>query len=449
MIRKSPFAFFIKAFLIFSFGLTVFTSSMVVQPKKAEACCSCITTVLGVELGRWIQNSVEILIAIELRFAIHRIFFKMIIWRDTLLAAMKLMAEQLTVVAFQQSMMAATLMDAKHQLETQQLFQALSVRAHKDYHTSIGMCEFGTQAKSLAASDRKADMNAFALSQRSQDRQLGNRNSAAASDSDDIFNRLRTYRQVFCDPKDNDAGLNYMCQWEPSDPIIQDGENVGGQRAQMDNDIDYSRVVDWPWTLNVDLTNAAETNDEKDIFGLAANLYGHNVFYKPPSRLLEPEPGKSITGLQRIYQDARSLVAKRSVAENSFNAIVSMKSEGAPGARQYLAGMLGQLGVSNAGELLGKDGINPSYYAQMETLTKKIYQHPDFYTNLYDKPMNVERKGVAMEAIGLMQKFDLFESYVRNEATLSVLLELVLSDLQDELDTEIGKQKSGGTPGKD
>jgi hypothetical protein len=94
--------------------------------------------------------------------------------------------------------------------------------------------------------------------------------------------------------------------------------------------------------------------------------------------------------------------------------------------------------------LLGSDGagneIGPSYYAQMEVLTKKIYQNPDFYTNLYDKPANVERKEVAMQAIGLMQKFDLFKSYLRTEASLSVLLETSIQDLQDKVQDQFANQ---------
>jgi len=69
----------------------------------------------------------------------------------------------------------------------------------------------------------------------------------------------------------------------------------------------------------------------------------------------------------------------------------------------------------------------------MELLTKKIYQNPDFYTNLYDKPANVSRKGVAMQAIGLMQKFDMLKSTLRKEASLSVLLELAVTDEQNDI----------------
>ena len=45
-----------------------------------------------------------------------------------------------------------------------------------------------------------------------------------------------------------------------------------------------------------------------------------------------------------------------------------------------------------------------------------------------------------------MQKFDLFKSYLRNEASLSILLELAVMDLQEEVENEINQAHSGGTP---
>jgi hypothetical protein len=47
---------------------------------------------------------------------------------------------------------------------------------------------------------------------------------------------------------------------------------------------------------------------------------------------------------------------------------------------------------------------------------------------------------VAMQAIGLMQKFDLFKSYLRTEASLSVLLETSIQDLQDKVQDQFANQ---------
>ena len=218
----------------------------------------------------------------------------------------------------------------------------------------------------------------------------------------------------------------------------------------MNKDIDYVRTVDFPWTLDVDFTNtSAPTNNEEEVLALASNLYGHEVFVRAPSKGLQGRPGVTLNSIQKLYLDMRAVVAKRSVAENSFNAIMSMKTSGTPGSRDYLVELLRQLGIPNTApdndidRLLGPE---PSYWAQMEVLTKKIFQNPDFYTNLYDTPANVERKGVAVQAIGLMQKFDIYKSYLRNEATLSVLLELATQELQDEVENELNQIKGGGNP---
>jgi hypothetical protein len=123
------------------------------------------------------------------------------------------------------------------------------------------------------------------------------------------------------------------------------------------------------------------------------------------------------------------------VAENSFNAIVglttagtsSLPPAGAPAGatgtqtNRFLGAILTELGVP-ANEVYTIIGRDPSYYAQLEILAKKIYQNPDFYTNLYDKPANVARKGVALKAIELMLDRAIFESQLRQEMVTSVLL---------------------------
>ena len=69
----------------------------------------------------------------------------------------------------------------------------------------------------------------------------------------------------------------------------------------------------------------------------------------------------------------------------------------------------------------------------MEVLTKKLYQNPVFFTELYDKPVNVLRKRAAIRAIGLMQDRDLYNSLLRSEAVLSVALETMLTEEHDRV----------------
>ena len=58
--------------------------------------------------------------------------------------------------------------------------------------------------------------------------------------------------------------------------------------------------------------------------------------------------------------------------------------------------------------------------------TKKIYQSPTFYTNLYDKPANVQRLRAAMKAVKIMQDRDIHAAYLRREMLMSMLLEVKL-----------------------
>src|SRR5690606_28118990 len=92
--------------------------------------------------------------------------------------------------------------------------------------------------------------------------------------------------------------------------------------ATVDKDIDYTRTVDMARTLNIDFTDAAPTNDEIDVLALASNLFSHEVLDKPGRT-----PG-AMEAMEGAYLDMRSIVAKRSVAENSFNAIIGLKTAG-------------------------------------------------------------------------------------------------------------------------
>ncbi len=440
--------------IVSAFLLSFVAISM--TPKSAEAhCCGayfrCVTcindTVYNVSNTETNDSRDIINEFVTDEFVAHRQWYIAVLWEDNILPAMMLMADQLSAVSMHQTMLIGAMMDGKHQMETQRVLQTIRAKAHKDYHPSNGMCEFGTNVRSLAASERKSELNAHVMSQRSQDRALGNTNVAGASGPDDDFdNRLEQYKRTYCDPMDSNKGLQLLCDHDGAGA----GTAVGAtDLRRVNKDVDYVRTVEFPNTLNIDFTDTALQDEEEDIMALASNLYGNVVFSRivSPERLANVEKGAA---LRSAYIDMRALLAKRSVAENSFNAITSMKAAGTAGSNAFLEAILEELGVDSSGtevtqSLLGFDPasagtIGPSYHAQMELLTKKIYQNPDFYTNLYDKPANVERKKVAMQAIGLMQKFDLYKSYLRNEANLSVLLELAVVDLQEATENAMSSQ---------
>lgn len=351
-------------------------------------------------------------------------------WETELLPLLMMMAEQLSATGMQQMEILGGFLDAKEQLETQRLFQQLHAEAHSNYHPSIGMCEFGTRAESLAASDRKGELAALVLSHRSVDRMLGSANVLAAGGIHaDIRGRVEQFRDNFCDPADNNDALDLIC-------------GSGLDLERLDNDIDYGRAVAFPLTIdNVNLADSSITDEEQAVFAMANNLYNFDTFFRPDPRQLANDPGQRIKGQQQGYLEMRSVAAKLGVAESSFNALMAMKTAGTDGSFEFLAAYLEELGVPLL-EIRDYIGENPSYYAQMEILTKKAYQSPNFYTNLYDTPANVERKGAAIQAIGLIQKFDLFRSYLRTEASLSILLELAVNELQREIEDVIREKDS-------
>lgn len=452
-------------------------SVFLLAPNKANAqfmCCNCANLVNSVSNDQWNTSgsgTVDVISNhLDAEFNAQEQWMIAVLLEDNILPAMMLMAEQLTVVAMYQVQIFGSFLDAKHQNETQRLFQKLQAEAHKDYHPSVGMCEFGSATKSLAASERKGEIVSIVLSQRSLDRQLGSPNTSGQYGVNlDKSSRVEQFKSTFCDPWDHNNGLWQMCRSTPSPtgaspPVAPNA----AARARLNKDIDYARTVDFPWTLDIDFTDTDLTYQEEEVMALAANLYAHDVFERIDAAALstptDDRIGSGITDIQKTYMDMRSLIAKRSVAESSFNAIVGMKSAGTAGSRDYLTALLKNLGVGDPVDPTDLDEINfllghktfdpgsppadplvaPSYYAQMEVLTKKIYQSPDFYTNLYDKPANVMRKNASIQAIGLMQKFDMFKSYLRSEASLSVLLELAVMKLQSDIENEINATDSTG-----
>lgn len=409
-------------------------------PSQAAAqCCGCVDTVQDELENQWFDDSDSttkvVRRHVEGEFTSDKQYLVGLFWEDNILPSMMAIAEQISAVALYQAQIIGSFFDAEQQMDTQRRLQRLQAQAHKDYRPSEGLCEFGSNAKSLAASARKGEVNAAVMARRSKDRSLGAAGTvAAAGEGVDSVYRLEQFKTTFCDPANSSGALALICDDDTFDP------------DRANRDVDYVRVFAEPLTLDVDFTDIEATPQEADILAMAANIYND----KPFSRHVQGDDLKSgqsaFNAAQESYMDMRAVVAKRSVAENSFNAVAAMKSAGSGASRAYMEGVLQELGAGSAaeiGKILGdvivdENGqpavkkVNPSYYAQMEILTKKIYQNPDFYTNLYDSPANVGRKGAAMQAVELMQKFDMLESYLRQEAIASMMLELAVVEMQKE-----------------
>lgn len=406
------------------------------QVGRASSGCTCVSTNLTGRVG----DSSTTMGHITQEFANHRDWMVNTFLRDAnrgdppgIYAALQLMTTELTAIGMQNVTIIGTYFDAKHQLETQRLFQTLTAKAHKDYQPSEGVCDFGTAMRSLAPSHRTADFSKNAIAQRSLDRQtLSNDTLSYRGYESDKASRLVDYIRDFCDPDDNSENLSLLCRHSRGNNIL------------FNKDIDFTKTLYAPLTLDLDLTNTTITNDEQSFFALMNNLFGHETFPKiSQNKLVNRDNSElSIQGYEAIL-DQRALIAKRSVAINSIASIGALKSRGDNEAEEFLYAIVKELGgtaMANA-QIASYLGDNPSYYAQMEVLTKKIYQNPNFYTELIDKPANIARKEVTLQAAELMQKRDIYRSLLRSEAIIATMLETALTEEQDILVNNLNQDR--------
>jgi hypothetical protein len=407
------------------------------NPKSAYAdhiCCDCGAT-CSAELTRCAQGQCVCQSNKETpwtkqhisdEFTQHREWLIKMVFEAHVLPAMMLMAEQISTIAMHQVLVIGTFFDAKHQMEMQRLLAEKQAEIHKTYHPSVAMCEFGTNTRSIAASDRKADITQIAMATRSVQRQLlsGDAMSAGNADSD-LRSRLDQLQKKYCNPDDMGGNFRNFCE--------------GTDRKFYNRDIDYTANIDNRKTLEIDFTDGTLQEDEEAVLALSANLYGHYTMPRIPENMMADKDGK--IGNKQLgafgYMDIRALAAKRSVAQAAFAAQVAMRSQGEAGVKPYIENILKEMGIEqdDVDDMLKQ---NPSYFMQMELLTKKLYQQPKFYANLYDKPVNVDRQNVAMMAIGMMQRRDMYRSMLRSEAISAVLLETKLKVKEDLYSNEVG-----------
>lgn len=349
-------------------------------------------------------------------------------WKQYFKPALQQYTDVVRNVFTTDALMIGAFLDGEAEMNSQRVLQELNAGTLKDYQVSDSICKFGTLSRSLALSQSKGKANQIVLSERSQNRQLGHENMA--SEEGGTRDRIARYNQfikTFCDPADYGNAMKQLCSTAPPDKT----RNL---------DINYTRLVDAQKTLDLDFTTEGTSkklsNDEKSVIALANNLYAHEVLERmnPGSLQSSDEVDNRTT-----YLDQRSIVAKRSVAENSFNAIIGQKSAGSDASKSYMENVLKKLGLSD-NEATKYLGEKPSYDAQMEVLTKKLYQDPAFYANLMDTPANVDRQYAALQAFGLMQRRDMFETILRSEMLLSTILEMEISAYQDDVQNRQNKR---------
>ena len=340
--------------------------------------------------------------------------------------ALKMLTDEFRKVIIFSTVAQGAMIDAQTLMQTLTSLQKQTTSSLISQTPSDQICRFGTLSRSLAQSDDKTRVVQMGLSSQMMKRQLMQKNMASEFEDEvgsklgrtsDKISRFDQYKKSYCDPKDSDGTLGA-------------GWCTATTDTRRNKDIEITRSLYSPLTLNLDFSSDAKngdmTVDEQNIIALANNLFAHDLpinMEKVDFKTMMANSDNISESRKELVMDYRSLTAKRNIAQNSFAALAAMKADGSAGASTYLKAMVAELGLdaSNQDALLGQ---NPSYNAQMELLTRKIYQSPKFYANLMESNPNVARQQTAMEAIGLMQDRDIHESLRRTEMALSTLLEM-------------------------
>ena len=341
--------------------------------------------------------------------------------QNNYVAAMMLMTEQLSAMTMQSSFSIGSFLDAKQQLEAQRKHQELKARAIKDYHPSEEMCRVGSYMRTIATAEQKSENDARMMGERLINIYMAEKNSTTMINNVSYTQaRLDQFRKVYCDPQDNNNALQFMCDHDQDSGGLSGGQDP----MRLNKDIDVARTLEAPKTLEIDFSNDNLETDEEDILALASNLYW-------PKALRWNPDNADISKRNNAMRKARRLIALNTVAHNSFTNYAALKAkspEPATGQEpgwSFMKTFIKEFGLTEA-EIDEWMGEHPSYWAQMEVLTKKMLQHPNFYTNLYDKPVNVDRMSVALEAISLMQLRDQYDSSLRAELIKSAMIETEL-----------------------
>ncbi len=352
---------------------------------------------------------------------------------DDYVRAFMMMTEQLSATMVYLMVPIGAMLDAKHQLESKRILQTMQAEALKDYEPSDQMCRFGTFVRSVAQTESRAALEKGIVNEMLMER-YRNVDDGISSEgyAMDVEARLDQFKKVYCDVRDNNNGLALMCD---HDGDVRGGPAGGTDPNRFNRDIDYTKTVDFPMTIAAETTTGSNTPDLQDIIALGRNLYWPQAMETVPDTAVRDNP--------KAYQRFRRIMAAQNVAHNSYASIAGMKfmtqdEEGNQSGWAYIKKMMEEAFHFKPSEPIDTYiGGLPSYYAQMEVLTKKMYQDPKFYTNLYDKPANVKRVGVSMQAIKMMQNRDQFESLLRREMLVSLLVEEELRKRAETLNVEM------------
>ena len=315
-------------------------------------------------------------------------------------------------------------LEGQSNINSIQSFQAKSAGAILNGQSSEQVCRMATLSQSLAKSDFSGVAHQKAIAQILQDRDLGRvgslyYNGSGINIEDGLCGRITLFEEKFCDGKDENTSLDKFCDVKVTCSKDDNDRVISNDERQLNADVDVTRILDVPLTLDVNFVGNNSIENDKDevpLLALAENLFPS----LPIARKIKDPLNRT---QEQNYMKLKSLMAARNVARNSFASYVAEKAKGDDvGVAPFALNVMKTMGVNQteAEKFLGK---NPSYFAQMEVLTKKLYQTPDFVTALSTSAANVDRIRIAMKAVDLQQNADFLESMYRREMMLATYLE--------------------------
>lgn len=357
-----------------------------------------------------ILGTSEISVSVDLPIRSEAVTFPDATYDSTWVGGVKQWSDQTRDAIVDQAMMIGAFIDGRSTNASLSLLGKLNARALNNYQPSDTICKFGTLSRSLASSETLLDVNKKVFGEIIFDRNSQAKNTLYGEASRGMIGNLNDFKTKYCEEVDGGNGLAGYCNSAKSTPDLF-----------FNRDVDFTRVFDVPLTLDVNYSDSTLTDQEEMMIALFQNLSLRDPDYGM-------ESGQSLKKQRKTddFQDLNQILAVRQLVGNTFANQVAMKSKGNGASSSYMQKVLTKLGLTSA-ESKKLIGDQPSYYAQMEVLTKKLYQDPAFFANLYDTPENVDRQKVAMMAVSLMQERDLLDSLKRKELLLSGLLELKVS----------------------
>jgi hypothetical protein len=336
------------------------------------------------------------------------------------------MTMQLSAGMMQQVAFIGTIFDAKKQLESQLKLWELQERAHEDYKPSEQMCMIATFAQDWEAAEKKKDLNTFGIMRALS---FGDNNPADSSTAlgaaGEALSRVVKFKNTYCTPSNFSGALITFCNGLSA-----------GQFARLNRNIDYTNLISRPKTLEIDITDGVNSSaDEEDVMSMGYYLFGANTINFPQpdndgeARSVMNDPNKFV----HLFQEYRSISAIRNAARSSYALLVGEKASGSGYTNTNLEALLTDFGLP-PDEIDRFIGQNPSYYAQREILTKHLFQHPNFYTNLISSEANVARYGATLEAIQLSENRERYKALLRKEMLLSLKLSMKLREMKEDID---------------